>query len=91
MPRIITGNEERNRRIIKFVETYDWSFQLVADKFGVSRNVVAGIMFRYRHPYEMRKGCSPQSHGHNKTGTGWQRQSYYPSINARNSTVEESA
>lgn len=84
MPRI-TGKEERNLKIIKFLDHHDWSFQLVADKFGITRNVVAGIMFRHRYPIETLG--APCSGKRNKHGKGWQRAKYYPSVNANNSRM----
>lgn len=86
MPRA-KANEDRNQKIIAFVEAYDWSFQLVGNKFGLSRNAIAGIMFRHRHPMSERVK-SPGGQSPNKVGTGYRHAGYYPSINALNSFVE---
>ena len=84
MPKL-KANEVRNRKIVAFIESYDWSFQLVADKFGVSRNVVAGIMFRHRHPLEE---CKKRSGRHSKISSGYRHAEYYPSFTARNSIIK---
>jgi hypothetical protein len=77
---------KRNSLIIAFVEANDWSFQLVADNFSVSRNTVAGIMFRYKHPVAKRMK-SPGGRSKNKIGTGHGGYSYTPAYHARNSVV----
>lgn len=75
----------RNEEIIAFVKANDWSYQLVGDHFGISRNVVAGLMFRDRHPRDKLvnspKGCR------NKTGTGYQHRSYWPAYTAQTHQV----
>lgn len=44
------------------------SFALIAKKVGVTRNVVAGVVFRHRHPYSAR--ISSPDGVHNKIGGG---------------------
>lgn len=43
-------NARRNAEILAFYRANEWSYQLVADNFGVSRSAVAGIVFRDNHP-----------------------------------------
>lgn len=77
-------NGDFRLKIIEFVPDHpDWSYQLVADRFGVSRNVVAGILFRRRHSYKTLI-CSPNSNAPNKIGAGWQPPKYQPRFNATN-------
>jgi len=45
------------------------SFSLIAEHFGISRNAVAGIMWRANWPPEKRV-CSPRSKSPNKCGIG---------------------
>lgn len=59
------------QKIIAFEATHDWSYQLVADHFGITRNQVAGILFRARHPYSERTRSPACSGGKNKIGTGY--------------------
>ena len=51
------------------------SYQLIADAVGVTRNAVAGALFRMRHPPA---GCRAKGVSHNKTGSGFQPASYRP-------------
>lgn len=82
------ANLKRNREILKFLAANDWSYQLVADKFGVSRNVVAGLVFRSRHPIEERVACFGRHPSHRtKTGTGWRPHSYEPAFTAKTHQV----
>lgn len=68
-------NSKRNREIISFYEANDWSYQLVADKFGVSRNVVAGAIFRHRNG------------GRKRNGRGYRGGVPWPAYNLTNSAV----
>jgi hypothetical protein len=77
---------ERRQEIIAFRKKKDWSFQLIADYFGVTRNQVAGIMFRHNHR-DNKLVCSPRSAGANKTGTGHQGPGAMPRYNALNYEV----
>ena len=40
---------EKKDEIVAFYEAHNWSYQLVAERFGVSRNQVAGLIFRRKH------------------------------------------
>ena len=60
-----------------------WSYQLIADHFGVTRNVVAGILFRERHPHSERIR-SPGSRWGNMIGISYRPRSYYPEKTAQN-------
>jgi hypothetical protein len=46
------------------------SYGLIAKEVGVTRNVVAGIIFRKRYPHAVRVATSPFI-GRNKIGTGY--------------------
>lgn len=48
------------------------SFGLIAKELGITRNVVAGVVFRHDWPPDLRIR-SPGSHGANKIGTGNRR------------------
>lgn len=76
---------KKNAEILAFVNNNDgaWSYQLIADHFGVSRNIVAGLVFRARHPFKTRV-ASPRAVTPNKIGTGYRPQSYKPDLHARN-------
>ena len=84
-PRGLGADHERNAAIINFYRKKNrkWSYQLIADHFGISRNVVAGILFRERHPPETLVK-SAHSRSRNKTGGGRKPTSYYPEKHARN-------
>lgn len=60
---------EKRKAIVAFVATHDWSYQLVADRFGVTRNQIAGVLFRHRYP--VRTAKSPRGRSLNKIGTGY--------------------
>lgn len=62
---------EKRKAIVAFVATHDWSYQLVADHFQITRNQVAGVLFRHRYP--VLPEYSPRSHSSNKIGTGYRR------------------
>ena len=80
---------DTNQAIIAFVKANNWSYQLVADKFKVSRNVVAGLMFRHRHPVSKRVDKNGNKRGSNRSqiGTGYSYPSYQPTYTAKNSVV----
>lgn len=72
------------QKIIELVAANDRSYHLVGESFGVTRNVIAGIIFRHRHPYSVRIR-SPRSlggGGRNKIGTGYRASDYYPALTA---------
>lgn len=70
--------------IIEFATNNSWSYQLIADRFGVTRSTVAGILFRHRHPVDQRT-CSPNSIWPNKVGSGYRTGNYatYTAWNSR--------
>jgi hypothetical protein len=75
--------KSERQKIIDFVKTKSWSFQLVADHFGITRCQVAGIVFRDQHPYEARVK-SPNSTSRNKIGTGRHGPGLIPLMTASN-------
>ncbi len=79
----MTTNVRRNARIITFAKQKGrkWSYQLIADHFGVSRHVVAGVLFRERHPVDDRYAAGGN---HNKIGGGQRPIPYYPEMTAQN-------
>jgi len=76
---------DRNAAILAFAKSKrgKWSYQLIADHFKVSRSVVAGILFRAKHPVSERVH-SPRGLAKNKIGTGFKPSSYYPDYTAAN-------
>jgi hypothetical protein len=75
---------QRNAMILLFMkDNPGWSYQLIADKFDVSRCAVAGIVFRSRHPANVRVG-----YRRSKIGTGWREPSYYPAFTAATHQVK---
>lgn len=62
-----------------------WSFQLIADHFGVSRNVVAGLMFRDKHPLAKRVRSGSGTGSRNTSGTGRHGPGAMPHFTAQNS------
>jgi len=59
--------------IIEFSRTHSWSYQLIADHFGVTRNQVAGLLFRHNNG-------GKRTVGRPRSGPG-----AYPSLTAQNS------
>lgn len=78
----MSKNAERNRQIIAYAEKHDWSYQLVAEHFGVTRNVVSGVVFRHRYPHLQRVPSPGSSGNRNKIGTGYRRPTYRPAVHA---------
>jgi hypothetical protein len=76
-------NARRNAAILSFYKANDWSYQLVADKFNVSRCVVAGLVFRDFNPPSERIR-SPNG-GRNKIGGGYHGCPYWPTYTVQNS------
>ena len=74
------ANRKRNAVICKLADEQRLSYAVIAEMIGVSRNAVAGVVFRHRHPFEARN-----HNNMNKTGTGWHPSSYYPEKTAWNS------
>jgi hypothetical protein len=72
----------RNRIIVGLLKNKRLSYAVIAEMCGVSRNIVAGVAFRLRHPRGTRisspNGCK------NKVGGGWKAQSYWPEKTAAN-------
>ncbi len=77
-------SKAQREAIIEFATNNSWSYQLIADHFRVTRNVVAGILFRHRHPPSERVS-SPNGVAPNKVGTGYRRGEYatYTAWNSR--------
>jgi hypothetical protein len=75
--------KDERQKIIAFEATHDWSYQLVADHFGITRNQVAGILFRHRHPYSERCRSPNCAGGRNKIGTGY-RNGIFAAMTAAN-------
>ena len=73
-----------NQRILAFAKKKrgKLSYQLIANHFDVSRNVVAGIVFRDRHPCGTR--VSSPNGNNNKIGTGYHGHGAYPEMTAQN-------
>jgi hypothetical protein len=42
---------KRNSRIGELLDTKKFSYAVIAEKVGTTRNAVAGVAFRRRHPY----------------------------------------
>lgn len=77
-------NFDRNKKILRLLRSKLSSYQIIADICGTTRNVVAGVAFRHRHSGAAR-ARSPNGRGSpNKTGTGYQPQSYWPEKTALN-------
>jgi hypothetical protein len=77
-------NLNRNKYIGKLLDGERLSYEVIAEMTGTTRNVVAGIAFRRRHPGHTRTS-SPGSTGKpNKMGHGWQPPSYYPEKTSTN-------
>lgn len=75
-------NTKRNQDICKLIDARQLSYELIAQKMETTRNVVAGVAFRRRHPYKARLH-SPNSHGRNKIGHGFKPASYQPKKTAQ--------
>jgi len=82
---MVAHTSKQNQEIVEFVKNNEgtWSYQLIADHFGVSRSTVAGAVFRDRHPFAKRV-ASPNGAIPNKIGVGYTPQSYKPDLHARN-------
>lgn len=67
-------NSKRNKNIVAYAKKLGakYSYQGIADHFKVTRNVVAGVLFRAAHPPAERVR-SPNSQIPNKIGTGYRR------------------
>lgn len=77
------GNSKRNRAIIALYGKK--SFGLIAKELGISRNVVAGVIFRHNYPPGHRV-CSPKSGGSpNKIGEGYSGNGRYAAQTLPNS------
>lgn len=63
--------KQKRKAIVAFVASHDWCYQLVADHFQITRNQVAGVLFRHCYPVLTAK--SPRSNSSNKIGTGYRR------------------
>ena len=80
----MTASERK--KIIAFFENNEgvWSYQLIADHFGITRCALAGILFRHRHPYAVRVS-SGKTKWRSQIGTGRKPiGSYYPKLHAMN-------
>lgn len=55
------ANSKRNRDICKLLDTKKVSYGVIAKMMGTTRNAVAGIAFRRRHPY-IKRGYRPKSY-----------------------------
>ncbi len=72
-------NSKRTAAIIAAVEIKKWSYGLVARKLNIDRNVVAGVMFRHRHPIEtLKPSPNSKSGSRNKAGTGYCKAQFHP-------------
>ncbi len=69
--------KDTTRQIVEMAQRHPGrdSYQLIADAVGVTRNAVAGALFRMRHPAA---GCRAKGVSHNKTGTGFRPARYWP-------------
>jgi len=65
---ISAKNKLRNKKILLMYG--EKSFQLIADKLGVTRNVVAGVIWRENWPIKNRIKSNSKSFCGNKCGTG---------------------
>lgn len=73
------SNSARDKQIGRLLDQKRLSYALIAQKFGVTRNVVAGIAFRRKHPITER--IPPAGYPgwqRNMIGTGYQYRSYWP-------------
>lgn len=70
---------KRNQEILRFAKANRrrMSFTLIGKRFGVSRGLVSGLLFRDEHKGE-RLCRSPGANGNNKLGTGYRAARYYP-------------
>jgi hypothetical protein len=80
------ANRKRNALICKLADEKRLSYSVIAEMIGVSRNVVAGVVFRHHHPIETRSAAAGHpAYDRNMMGTGWRPSSYYPEKTAINS------
>ena len=75
-------NPIRNAMIATLLKDKRLSYAVIAEMLNTSRNVVAGVAFRLRHPLAAR--ISSADGYKNMTGTGWRRASYWPEKTAAN-------
>lgn len=68
---------ERAKAISDLVRDQRLSYGVIAEMLGITRNAVAGVVFRLRHPPSVRLK-SPRGKGRNKVGHGYQPRSYIP-------------
>jgi transposase len=74
------------KRIVAFYESHEWSYQLVADHFGVSRNTVAGAIFRHKNP--LSKRIAGKDRSKNMVGRGRHGPGPIPKYTAYESSVK---
>ena len=72
---------EQRAEILAYVAERKLSYAVIAELCGCTRNAVAGVVFRDRHPsatlVASPKSTTGKSHG-NMTGKGWQPAGYRP-------------
>lgn len=79
------ANKKRNATVCKLAEDQRLSYSVIAEMMGMTRNAVAGIVFRHRHPIETRVASNGRAvYDRNKIGTGYRYQTYYPEKTAVN-------
>lgn len=83
MPR---GNPQtgRNTTIKLLLKSRRLSYSVIAEMTGTTRNAVAGVAFRLRHPRSMMIPSPSNRNKPNKIGHGWQPHSYEPEKTALN-------
>lgn len=74
--------EERNEAILILVATRRQSYEVIGRMFEVSRNVVAGVVFRNRYPAAVRQ--RGKGGKNNQIGTGRRPGTYQPEVSKRN-------
>lgn len=70
-------NKERNELIVQLSKEQRLSYGVIAEMFGITRNAVAGVIFRHRYPHKIRIASSDAGN-RNKVGHGWRAASYQP-------------
>lgn len=74
--------QERNEMILVLVKTRSYSYEVIAQMMHCSRNAVAGVVFRERHPATARI-LGPNKNARNIIGTGHRAPTYRAATNKR--------
>jgi len=78
----MTSAAERDARILAYVAERKYSYAVIAELCGTTRNAVGGVVFRAKHP-RAKLITSPGHRSPNMTGKGWQPAEYRPEKTAQ--------